>query len=154
MYTIENNFNEMKSVAATKGINTKGMNKAELIKALNALEPVVVETPKQKGRKINPNSPRQLRLAEQARRKEAGETVGRGRPANPESAWFKRQAELTAKKEAGELKLGRAINPESARQKRIAEIAARKANGTQKLGRPKQDKPEVVQTTTTETVVS
>ena len=143
MYTIENNFNEMKSVAAEKGINTKGMNKAQLINALNALEPAVVETPKQKGRPINPDSPRQKRLAEQAARKESGLTVGRGRPANPESAWFQKQAAIAAKREAGELKLGRPVNPTSARQARLAK------KGTVPLGRPKAVKvvDEVVTTT-------
>jgi hypothetical protein len=148
MYTIENKFAEMVQVAKEKGINTKGMNKATLINELNALEPVVEETTTKKGRKINPNSPRQLRLAEQAARKAAGEKVGRGRPANPESAWFKRQAELAAKKEAGELKLGRAINPNSARQQRLA------LKGTLPLGRPKSIKTEVTEIATTETVAS
>ena len=95
----------------------------------------------QKGRPINPNSPRQLRLAEQAARKANGETVGRGRPANPESAWFQKQAALAAKREAGELKLGRPVNPTSARQARLAK------KGTVPLGRPKAVK--VVEETTT-----
>jgi hypothetical protein len=135
MYTIENNFAEMVQVAKEKGINTKGMNKATLIKELNALEPATVETPKQKGRPINPNSPRQQRLAEMETRKINGE-IKRGRPANPESAWFQRQAELAAKRESGELKLGRQINPNSARQQRLA------LKGTLPLGRPKQIKTE------------
>lgn len=145
MYTIENNFNEMKSVAAEKGINTKGMNKAQLINALNALEPAATaEEPKQKGRPINPDSPRQKRLAEQAARKEAGLTVGRGRPANPESAWFQKQAALAEKREAGELKLGRPVNPTSARQARLAK------KGTVPLGRPKAVKVEETTTTAAE----
>jgi hypothetical protein len=147
MYTIENNFAEMVQVAKEKGINTKGMNKAELIKSLNALEPAVVEEVKQKGRPINPDSPRQKRLAEMEARAINGE-IKRGRPANPESAWFQRQAELAAKREAGELKLGRQINPNSARQQRLSK------KGTLPLGRPKQIKTEVTETTTTETVVS
>ena len=129
MYTIENNFNEMKSIAATKGINTKGMNKATLINALNALEPQP-ET-KKRGRPINPDSPRQQRLS-------IIKTGQRGRPADPNSAWNKRQAELKAKRETGELKLGRAINPTSARQKRLA------LKGTLPLGRPKAVKVEEV----------
>jgi len=146
MYTIESKFAEMVQVAKEKGINTKGMNKAELIKALNALEPAVVETPKQKGRPVNPNSPRQQKLAEQAARAINGE-IKRGRPANPESAWFQRQAELAAKREAGELKLGRAINPNSARQQRLS------LKGTLPLGRPKQNK-EVTELAATETAAS
>jgi hypothetical protein len=140
MYTIENNFAEMVQVAKEKGINTKGMNKATLINALNALEPaVVVEETPIKGRKINLQSARQIRLAEMEARRVDGE-IKRGRPVNPTSPWFVRQAELTAKREVGELKLGRAINPNSARQIRLAK------KGTLPLGRPKSTKIEEVPT--------
>ena len=67
-----------------------------------------IETPVQLGRKVNPNSARQIRLAE-----------------------------IQAKREAGLIKRGRPVNPESARAKRIADLEARRANGTLKLGRPK-----------------
>jgi hypothetical protein len=131
MYTIENNFNEMKSVAASKGINTKGLNKAAIINALNELEPVVVVEAPTLGRKINPESIRQIRLAEMEARKVDG-VIKRGRPSNPESIWFKRQAELNSKRdENGVMTLGRQINPDSARQKRLA------LKGTLPLGRPK-----------------
>lgn len=81
------------------------------------------------GRKIDPTSARQKRLAELEAKREAGE-LKRGRPVNEESARQKRIAELEAKREAGELKRGRAIDPTSARQKRIAELEAKKiANG-------------------------
>lgn len=138
MYTIESKFADMVQVAKEKGINTKGMNKATLINKLNALEPAVtVEEPKQKGRKINPQSARQQRLTEIESKRINGE-IKRGRPVDPTSPWFVRQAELEMKRQTGELKLGRAINPNSARQQRLAK------KGTLPLGRPKVVVAEVL----------
>jgi len=95
---------------------------------------VVIEDHKARGRKINPESARQIRLS--------NTNVGhRGRPADPNSAWNKRQAELAEKRAKGELKLGRQINPESARQKRLA------LKGTVKRGRPVMVKPVVEEQT-------
>lgn len=87
-----------------------------------------------RGRPIDPNSPRQIRLSQKG-------LVGRGRPADPNSAWNIRQRELEEKRAAGELKLGRAINPDSERQKRLALV------GTVKRGRPAIVKTEVIPAT-------
>lgn len=81
-----------------------------------------------KGRKTNPESMRQKRLAERAAKGE----VKRGRPVSSTSVRQARIAELAAKREAGELKKGRPTNSESERQKRLA----KRANGEVKRGRP------------------
>jgi hypothetical protein len=94
---------------------------------------VVSDKVEKRGRKINPDSPRQKRLAMQALG--SGQ---RGRRPDPNSTWNIKQAALKAKREEGTLKLGRAINPESARQQRLAKV------GTVKRGRPAQVKDEVV----------
>lgn len=89
------------------------------------------------GRPVNPNSVRQIRLAEIAAKREAG-LIKRGRPSVAGSANQMKQMERMAKLLSGvELKRGRPSNPESARAKRLADLEARRANGTLKLGRPK-----------------
>jgi hypothetical protein len=89
------------------------------------------------GRPVNPNSVRQIRLAEIAAKREAG-LIKRGRPSVAGSANQMKQMERMAKMLSGvELKRGRPSNPESARAKRLADLEARRANGTLKLGRPK-----------------
>ena len=97
---------------------------------------VNVETAKL-GRPVNSNSARQIRLAELAAKKAAGEGK-QGRPVNPDSVRQQRLAELAAKKANGELKLGRPVKADSARQIRLAELAAKAAanGGTVKRGRP------------------
>jgi hypothetical protein len=94
--------------------------------AKTTIETVVVESVATvKGRKVNPDSARQKRLAKQG----TGD-VKRGRPVSGTSARQARIAELTAKRESGELKKGRPIQADSKRQLRLAEI------GTVKRGRP------------------
>jgi hypothetical protein len=133
-------FNAMKAEAKALGINIKGMKKAEIEAAIVAaqeqfadqnfddVEPQTEEVQivtvaevataeiKRKGRPVDPNSPRQLRLAEQARMREEG-LLRRGRP------------EVEG----------------SARQQRMQARAAKLAAGLSiKPGRPKVVKPEVV----------
>lgn len=126
------------------GLDTKGKAfelDARLEEYHAANTPAVVEEEvksERRGRPIDPNSPRQIRLSQKG-------MAGRGRPADPNSAWNIKQAALAAKREAGELKLGRAINPESERQKRLALV------GKVKRGRPAFKKEEVV--TTVEAIV-
>lgn len=88
-----------------------------------------------KGRKVNPDSARQQRLAKQG----TGD-VKRGRPVSGTSARQARIAELAAKRESGELKKGRPVNGESARQVRLA----KRASGEVKKGRPAKAKAEPV----------
>jgi len=121
--------------AKALGLDTKG-KAAELDTRINEYhianppaEAAVEEKVERRGRPINPNSPRQIRLSQVNMGK-------RGRPADPNSAWNIKQAAIQAKKDAAaaegkELKLGRMIDPNSARQKRLA------LKGTLPLGRPK-----------------
>jgi hypothetical protein len=88
------------------------------------------------GRPVNPNSARQIRLAELAAKKANGE-LKRGRPVDSNSA---RQARLMlqlANKILG-VGQGRPVNPNSARQLRLAELAAKAElnGGVVKRGRP------------------
>ena len=110
----------------------------------NTVEVVNVEV-KTLGRKINPNSARQLRLAELALKKANG-TLKKGRPVVEDSARQKRLAELDAKRSNGELRRGRPINNTSVRQQRLAELEAKKAanGGVIKHGRPAKVKIEEV----------
>ena len=129
-----------------------GAKKAKAVKTVveTPVQEVVVavtEETKQLGRKVNPNSERQKRLADKAAKIASGEIVKRGRPVEGESVRQQRLAELKAKAEAngGVIKRGRAINGESARQKRLAEREAKLAAGVVvKRGRPAQPKTEVV----------
>ena len=98
---------------------------------------VIVEEVKVLGRPVNPNSARQIRLAELEAKKQNGE-LKRGRPVNVNS---ERQARLkiqAVNKALGLGKQGRPVNPNSARQIRLAELKAKaEANGgAVKRGRP------------------
>lgn len=99
-----------------------------------------------RGRKVDPTSARQLRLAEQAAKAEAnGGVIKLGRDINPDSERQKRLAEQAAKAEAngGVLKRGREVDPNSARQLKIAAQAEFIANGGMvKRGRPAKAKVE------------
>lgn len=144
MYTTESNYKEMVSIAKELGLETKSIKKADLIEALNAAATVQEEAPVEvveetRGRKVNPNSARQIRLAEMAARAVDG-VIKRGRPSDPTSAWNIKQAALEAKRgEDGKITLGRQINPDSARQKRLA------LKGTLPLGRPKAVVEEIIE---------
>jgi hypothetical protein len=95
------------------------------------------------GRPVNPNSARQIKLAEIKAKREAG-LIKRGRPAVPGSKNAIKQEIRLMKESLGiTIQRGRPVNPESARAKRIADLEARRANGTLKLGRPKMVVVEV-----------
>lgn len=103
---------------------------------------------KQLGRKVNPNSARQQRLAAMQAKKDSGMEVKRGRPVNGASARQARLAAMQAKAEAngGSVKRGRPANMDSARQKAIAERQAKIAAGeTIKRGRPASPKVEATE---------
>ena len=122
-----------------------GFTKAHTMKTVE-LEAIIVNTTQEKksfkgiktGRKVNPESNRQQRLAELNAKIEAGVTIKKGRPISTDSERQKRIVELEAKRANGELKLGRPANTESKRQQRLADLELRRANGTLKLGRPKK----------------
>ena len=84
------------------------------------------------GRKINPNSARQIRLAELEMKRQNGE-VKRGRPIDNTSA---RQFKLQMKSFGLTFGPGRPVNPNSARQQRLAELAVKRELGLVKRGRP------------------
>ena len=86
------------------------------------------------GRKINPNSVRQIRLAELEAKRSNGE-LKRGRPVDTTSA---RQIRLACKAIGLTLGQGRPVNPNSARQIRLAELKAKAElnGGAVKRGRP------------------
>ena len=86
------------------------------------------------GRKINPNSVRQIRLAELEAKRSNGE-LKRGRPVNENS---ERQFRLKMKAIGLTLGQGRPVNPNSARQIRLAELKAKAElnGGVVKRGRP------------------
>lgn len=98
----------------------------------------------QKGRPVNPNSARQLRLKELELKRKNGE-LKRGRPVVEGSARQLRLKELDEKRENGTLQKGRPVNPNSKRQLRLAELEAKKANngGVMPLGRPKSKVEEI-----------
>jgi hypothetical protein len=88
------------------------------------------------GRKIDPNSVRQVRLAELAAKRANGE-LRRGRPVEANSERQIRLALQAANKALG-IGQGRPVDSNSARQLRLKELEAKRANGTLKLGRPKK----------------
>jgi len=83
-------------------------------KVQNVVVESVVTVEVKKGRKVDPTSKRQIRLAELAAKKANGE-LSKGRPVDPTSKRQVRLAELEAKREAGILKKGRNIDPNSKR---------------------------------------
>jgi len=113
-----NDYQELRTQAKGLGINTKGLKKEEIIAKIE--EAPNTET---RGRKVDPNSVRQQRLAKQKQ-------GHRGRPIDPNSEFHKRKMELEEKRKEGTLKLGRPVDPNSARQERLSKI------GTVKRGRP------------------
>ena len=86
------------------------------------------------GRPVNPNSVRQIRLAELEAKRSNGE-LKRGRPIDITSA---RQIRLACKAIGLTLGQGRPVNPNSARQIRLAELKAKAElnGGVVKRGRP------------------
>jgi len=95
------------------------------------------------GRKPNPESNRQKRLAELNAKIEAGVTISRGRPVSEDSVRQLKLKELEAKRANGELKLGRTVDPTSKRQLRLKDLEARRASGELKRGRPAKSKDVV-----------
>lgn len=130
--------------ASKKQIEEVTVDAVTVNEAIESQDAIITEEPivdeviaevKQLGRKINPDSVRQQRLAEMEAKRVNGE-LKRGRPINGESERQKRLAELEAKRANGELKRGRPVNGESERQKRLAEMNAKRELGTLKRGRP------------------
>jgi len=137
------NRNELVAVAVAAGITKANTMKSVVLEEMlaNMSKP---ETTGKRGRPVNTNSVRQIRLAELEQRRINGE-LKRGRPVNENS---ERQARL-AKQEINKMLgvgQGRPVNPNSARQIRLAELKAKaEANGgAVKRGRPVQVKGDEV----------
>jgi hypothetical protein len=88
------------------------------------------------GRPVNPNSARQIRLAELEAKRSNGE-LKRGRPVDTTSARQFRLQIQVINKQLG-IGQGRPVNPNSARQIRLNELAAKAElnGGVVKRGRP------------------
>ena len=110
------------------------MKSVVIEKTVKGLEVSVVGV--KTGRKVDPNSVRQVRLAELAAKRANGE-LRRGRPVEANSERQIRLALQAANKALG-IGQGHPVNPNSARQIRLAELEAKKiANGgVIKRGRP------------------
>ena len=95
------------------------------------------------GRKVNPNSARQIRLAELEAKRSNGE-LKRGRPVDTTSERQLR-LKLQAINKALGVGQGRPVNPNSARQIRLAELKAKAElnGGVVKRGRPAKVTDEV-----------
>ena len=93
------------------------------------------------GRPVNPNSARQIRLAELEAKRANGE-LKRGRPVDSTS---ERQFKLRMKAIGLTVGQGRPVNPNSARQIRLAELKAKAElnGGVVKRGRPAKITDEV-----------
>lgn len=112
-------INEAKKVFA-KGLIAEGKTEMRntlmvMNKITAILEPLPVVGNK-RGRKVNPNSARQIKMRERAEALEAGVVFKRGRKVDPNSANQKKLAERALKLENGTLRRGRPIDPNSARQ--------------------------------------
>lgn len=137
------------ALAVEKGIEKANATKTVvLVENLNAMF-----NGKPLGRKIDPTSARQIKLAAIEARKAAGEVIKRGRPIESDSARQIRLAEMEAKREKGELKRGRPIDPTSPRQIKLAQMAKLRAEGLLKRGRPAAPKVEVEVKAEVESVV-
>ena len=96
------------------------------------------------GRPVNPNSVRQIRLAELELKRSNGE-LKRGRPVDSTSERQFRLKMQALNKQLGIGGQGRPINPNSARQIRLNELAAKAElnGGVVKRGRPAKVTDEV-----------
>lgn len=125
-----------KAAGIAKANNTKSEVLVQMLAELNA-----PKTTGKRGRPVDTNSVRQVRLAELEAKRANGE-LRRGRPVETDSARQIRLAELEAKKASGEFKLGRPVDTSSARQIRLAELEAKRASGELRRGRPAKVKTE------------
>lgn len=99
-----------------KSIKTAPVAETAVVETVATVETAVVETPtveaiaepKQLGRKVNPNSVRQQKLAKIEELKAQGVEIKRGRNANPESKNQQKQMRFEALRAQGfEVKRGR-----------------------------------------------
>lgn len=139
------NRNELVATAKGLGIaKAHQMKSVDLEVLIEQLKPQIEQVEVKKlGRKIDPNSPRQIRLRELELKRASGE-LRRGRPVESDSERQKRITELAVKRANGELHRGRPIDETSERQKRIAELEAKRASGELRRGRPKKQSDDEI----------
>lgn len=112
-------INEAKKLFAKSLINEGKTEVRNVLMVMNKITAIVESLPtvgSKRGRKVNPNSARQIKMRERAEALEAGIVFRRGRKVDPNSANQKKLAERALKLEAGTLRRGRPVNPNSARQ--------------------------------------
>ena len=143
------NRNELVATAKGLGIvKAHQMKSVDLEVLIEQMKPQIEQVEVKKlGRKVNPESVRQIRLMELEVKRASGE-LRRGRPVVADSERQKRITELAAKRASGELKLGRKVNEFSVRQLRLKELEAKRASGELRRGRPAK------QTTTVDDEIS
>ena len=138
------NRNELVAVAKGLGV-TKAhqMKSVDLETLIEQMKPQIEQVEVKKlGRKIDPNSPRQIRLRELEIKRQSGELY-RGRPIDESSERQKRITELAVKRANGELHRGRPVDGTSERQIRLRELEAKRQSGELRRGRPKKQNDEV-----------
>lgn len=127
---------ELVAAAVAAGITKAHSMKSAVLEQMLA-EMSEPQTTGKRGRPVNPNSTRQVRIAELEAKRANGE-LKRGRPVNANSNRQMRLMELETKRANGELKKGRPVNENSARQIRLAEMEAKRLSGELRRGRPKK----------------
>ncbi len=118
-------YNEMRAKVAELKLEVADTKKQTLITALlKHKASQEVNSTETRGRKVNPNSARQLKLKAIAEREANGEVIKRGRPSDPNSASAKKKAEREARIANGEvIKRGRPAGSGSGVSKKKAEEA-------------------------------
>lgn len=112
-------INEAKKVFAKNLIADGKTEMRNVLMVMNKITAIAEPLPtvgSKRGRKVNPNSARQIKMRERAEALEAGIVFRRGRKVDPNSANQKKLVERALKLENGTLRRGRPIDPNSARQ--------------------------------------
>lgn len=137
------NRNELVKKAVEAGIVKAHSMKSVVLEQMlsEMVKTVTVEKTGKRGRPVNVNSVRQIRLTELEEKRNNGE-LKRGRPVNSNSVRQQRLNELEVKRLNGELRQGRPINENSVRQMRLKELELKRMNGELRRGRPKMIKIE------------
>jgi len=132
------NRQELIKLGKENGIAKAHQTKTVMLEEMLTEMGVIGVKVEKRGRPVNPNSVRQIRLRE-LEEKRANGICQRGRPVDPNSV---RQMELNRKefnKENGIELRGRKVDPNSTRQIRLKELEEKRVNGTLRRGRPKKE---------------
>ena len=132
------NRKELINLAKENGVAKAHQTKTVVLEELLTEMGLIGNKVEKRGRKVDPNSVRQIRL-KALEEKRANGTCQRGRPVDSNSV---RQLELNRKQfnnENGVELRGRKVDPNSVRQIRLREMEEKRANGKLKRGRPKKE---------------